>query len=257
MTNFQVDAPATRLRWLTPERAVLVLPIAAGLAAAVLLASLALTPLLVRVQGQRARVEALRRLRDEVPLLRSQLAVQRERLEQRQRQQQGLLALVAGTGELDTFLAQLNALAASTGVVITRAEPGAVLAYQPPPKPVEGEKEPPPPAAGGESAAPVDPLLREGLERRSAQLGVSGSFAGLLAFMRALEDLQVFVEISDLSLQAPQQASAEKNGRSGGALDLALTLSAYGRQSGLAPAAGAGASAPPTGAPPVGDAAAP
>lgn len=237
MTNFQADAPASRLGWLTPERAVLVLPVAAGLVVAVLLASLALAPLLVRVQGQRERVEGLRRLRDEVPMLRSKLEVQLERLEQRQRQQQGLLALVAGTGELDTFLAQLNALATWTGVVITRAEPGAVQAYRPPPKPVQGGDAPPPPAAGGEGTAPVDPLLREGLERRSAQLGVSGSFTGLLAFMRALEGLEVFVEISDLSLQVPQQARANANAKSGKGtapaatqLDLSLTLSAYGRQ---------------------------
>lgn len=232
MTNFQANAPTTKLRWLTPERAVLVLPIAAGLLVSVLLASLAVTPLLVRLQGQREQVEQLRRLRDNVPLLRQQLEAELARLEERQLQQESLLQLVAGTGELDTFLAELNDLADRIGVTITRAEPGEVQTYQPPPKPVDGEEAPPPPAAGGEGTAPKDPLLREGLERRSAKLGVSGSFAGLLRFMRALESLQVFVEVSDLTLKSPQANANAKQGAAVAAspLDLSLTLSAYGRQ---------------------------
>lgn len=231
MTNFQAEAPVNRLSWLTPERAVLVLPIAAGFLAAALLASLVFTPLLVRLQGQREQVEELRQLRDAVPLLRQQLEVELARLEERRQQQESLLQLVAGTRELDTFLAELNDLADRIGVTITRAEPGEVQAYQPPPPPVvDGGA--PPPAAGGEGTAPKDPLLRQGLERRSAQLGVSGSFIGLLRFLRALESLQVFVEISDLALQAPQ---ANANAKPGAAvtvhpIDLSLTLSAYGRQ---------------------------
>ena len=232
MTNFQTNPTAPRVRWLTPERAVLVIPIAAGLMATVLLAFLALTPLLVRNQGQREQVEELRRLRDAVPLLRQQLEVELARLEQGWQRQESLLELVAGTGELDTLLALLNDLADRIGVTITRAEPGEVQAYQPPPTPVEGQAVAPPPAAGGEGAEPKDPLLREGLERRSAQLGVSGSFAGLLGFMRALESLQVFVEISDLDLQVQQVSADEEKGAESAAppLDLSLTLTAYGRQ---------------------------
>jgi Tfp pilus assembly protein PilO len=251
MTNFQANAPTTKLRWLTPERAVLVLPIAAGLLVSVLLASLALTPLLVRLQGQREQVEELRRLRDGVPLLRQQLEAELARLEERRQQQDSLLQLVAGTGELDTFLAELNDLADRIGVTITRAEPGEVQTYQPPPKPVEGEEAPPPPAAGGEGTAAKDPLLREGLERRSAKLGVSGSFAGLLRFMRALESLQVFVEISDLVLELPQATANAEEGAAPATplLDLSLTLSAYGRQAGEPTAAAAATSdAPPAAA---------
>lgn len=231
MTNFQADATAPRLRWLTPERAVLVLPIAAGLVIALLLAFLAVTPLLVRLQGQREQVEELRRLRDGLPLLRQQLEAESARLEQAQQQQESLLELVAGTRELDTWLALLNDLADRVGVTISRAEPGEVQTYQPPPPPVEGQDIAPPPAAGGEGAAPKDPLLREGLERRSAQLGVSGSFAGLLRFMRALESLQVFVEISDLALLVQQISAEEERGAAAAPrLDLSLTLTAYGRQ---------------------------
>lgn len=229
MTNFQANAPASRLRWLTPERAVLVLPIVAGLLLSGMIMSLLLAPVWVRLKAQQEQVDELTRLRDEVPLLRGQLNKLLVRQEQRKQQEQWLLQLVAGTSDFDTFLAGLNDLAQRTGVVITRAEPGQVQRYVPPPKPVEGQPPPSPAAGGGVAASSVDPLLREGLERRSAQLGVSGSFTGLLAFMRALESLDVLVETSELSLKsAPVNPDSKGQAKT---LDLSLTLSAYGRQS--------------------------
>ena len=49
--------------------------------------------------------------------------------------------------------------------------------------------------------------------------------------MRALESLQVFVEISDLALQAQLASADEENGAAAAPrLDLSLTLTAYGRQ---------------------------
>ena len=229
MTNFQAQPTTRSLRWLTPERAVLVLPIAGGLLLALALGSFVITPLSLRLQAKRQEVEALRQLRDELPLLEAQLLAANRELSERREQQDQLLQLVAGVSELDTLLAELNDLAEERGVIITRAEPGAIQSYQPPPQPVDGQADVPPPAAGGEGAEPSDPLLRKGLERRSAQLGVSGSFSGLVAFMRALESLQVFVEISDLSLT---QASIGEDDTAVD-LDLELMLTAYGRQRAL------------------------
>ena len=230
MTNFQAKPDSSRFRWLTPERAVLVLPIAAGLVAAVALSSLVLAPLSLSVQQKRQQVSGLRILRDELPLLKAQLLSSSRQLEQRRQQQTSLLQLVAGVAELDTLLAELNDLADRVGVTLTKAVPGEVQIYQVPVEAVEAEESPPPPAAGGDGAEPLDPLLREGLERRSAEIGVSGSFNQLLAFMRAVESLQVFVEISDLVLTQPSQSSSKDEGVPNPILELALTLSAYGRQ---------------------------
>ena len=230
MTNFQTRPTNKFLQWLTPERAVLVVPIAAGLLLAVVWGSFVITPLSLRLQMKRQQVAELRRLREELPLLEEQLLAANRQLTERREQQDQLLQLVAGVSELDTLLAELNDLAEQKGVIITRAEPGDVQSYQPPPQPVDGQDNVPPPAAGGEGAPPTDPLLREGLERRSAQLGVSGSFSGLVAFMRALERLQVFVEISDLSVTQAGSGPDDNAPDSARDLDLELTLSAYGRQ---------------------------
>lgn len=234
MTNFQANPETNRLRWLTPERAVLVLPFVAGLVASLALASTVLTPLSLSVKEKQQQVDDLRALRDELPLLQSQLNASNLQLKQRREQQRDLLNLVAGVSELDTFLAELNDLADQIGVNITRAEPGEIELYQPQALPVGDGAASPPAAAGGEGTASSDPLLREGLERRSAQLGVSGSFTQLLTFMRALERLQVFVEISDLSLIQSSSSAQQDDQLPKSSLELALTLSAYGRQADLA-----------------------
>ena len=135
---------------------------------------------------------------------------------------------MAGLSELDTLLAEINDLAEMKGVTITRA----VLeqAYQPAPQPVDGQESLPPPAAGGEGAEPSDPLLRKGLERRSAQLGVSGSFSELVDFKRELERLEVFVEISNLALKQVRTEEDNNPQDSARELDMGLTLTVYGRQ---------------------------
>lgn len=230
MTNFQAQPTTKSLRWLTPERAVLVLPIAAGLLLSLALGSFVITPLSLRLQAKHQKVEALRQLRDELPLLEARLLAVNRDLSERREQQDQLLQLVAGVSELDTLLAELNDLAEQRGVIITRAEPGDIQSYQPSPQPEDGQGDVPPPAAGGEGAAPTDPLLRDGLERRSAQLGVSGSFSSLVDFMRALESLQVFVEISDLSLTQVNTGQKDGSHDSVRDLDLNLLLTAYGRQ---------------------------
>ena len=230
MTNFQAKSIPKSLRWLTPERAVLVLPIAAGLFLSLALASFVITPLSLRLRVKRQEVDELHRLQRELPLLEVQLLSAHRELSDGLEQQDQLLKIVAGLSELDTLLAEINDLAEMKGVTITRAVPGEIQAYQPAPQPVDGQESLPPPAAGGEGAEPSDPLLRKGLERRSAQLGVSGSFSELVDFKRELERLEVFVEISNLALKQVRTEEDNNPQDSARELDMGLTLTVYGRQ---------------------------
>ena len=68
-----------------------------------------------------------------------------------------------------------------------------------------------------------DPLLRQGLEKRSAQIGVEGPFVQVLAFLQALEKLEVFVVTDDLSVRVAPTSEDEAI-----KVRLRLTLLAYG-----------------------------
>ena len=216
MTNFSGISRQGLWSWLTPERAVLVLPVIAGLVLSVALLSVGITPLTMRVREQNEVVEELTTKADFVPVLRQQLAVLKRSQEEREQQLDRLLDLLAGTSELQTFLAELNDLGRLHNVAINTTKPGAVERFSAPP------------AQGTSPAASGDPLLNRGLEKRSAVLTVTGPFEQVLAFLQSLERLEVFVVISEMNVQSQSQQSQDGFDHFEVAMD--LTLSAYGRQ---------------------------
>ena len=235
MTNFQAGAAPTR-RWITPERAVLVLPVLAGVGLAVLLLLLGFSPLLLKVQKRSDVVVELERKSRELPLLRRQLDVLLQRQASTGAQQERLLELVAGTGALNTWLAQLNRLAVREGVAIQLLEPQAIELYvPPPPPPAAGATAAPATAAATPPPASADPLLAPNLEKRSAVITVQGPFPKLVAFLQHLELLHMIVIASEMELElVPQQSqpTGAEAAPTAVPVKLKLKLSAYGRHAG-------------------------
>lgn len=215
MTNFQADRKPTTAAWLSPERAVFVVPILAGLALAATLASAVITPQMVRLGERREVVDLLNQKSEALPGLLQTLAQRRRDQAQVMAQQKRLLALIAGTAELETFLAQLNDLAARYQVVVTTTKPGAVETAPVPAAALD--------APVAETSAVGDPLLRQGLEKRSSQIEVEGPFVQVLAFLQDLEKLEVFVVTNDLTVRAATLQDDEAM-----QVRLGLTLMAYG-----------------------------
>ncbi len=231
MTNLSGENRHDRLKWLTPERAVLVLPVLAGLAMAFLIIPAGVWPISERLNNQQEEVDLLRSKSIAVPQLRQKLAELSARQRLREQQLDRLLALVAGTSELNTFLAELNDLAYANGVVITTTEPGDVQRFIPQISPA-GATDGAPSAAGGEdaSALPGDALLMKGLEKRSADLTVQGGFLQVYGFLRALERLQVFVIVSEMDVQSEAQSQGESDDEASPTIRMFIQLTAYGRQ---------------------------
>ena len=215
MTNFQADRNRSNTAWLTPERAVTVVPILAGLVLAVILASAVITPQMLQLRERRKVVGVLEQKSEDLSGLVQALVQRRLDQVEAKAQQQRLLALIAGTTELETFLAQLNDLANKHQVVVTTTKPGAVERA---PARVDSSDMP-----AAEDPAFGDPLLRQGLEKRSARIGVEGPFVHVLAFLQSLEKLEVFVITDDLSVLAVAASKDETM-----TVRLGLTLTAYG-----------------------------
>ena len=108
MTNFSGVRRQGLWSWLTPERAVLVVPVFIGLGLSMALLSVGITPLTLRVREQSTVVEQLQTKADFVPVLRQQLAALMLKQNERDQQLDRLLELLAGTSDLQTFLAELN-----------------------------------------------------------------------------------------------------------------------------------------------------
>ena len=228
MTNFQTKGIQRQLSWLTPENAVLVLPIVGGAVLAGIIAIGVVTPVFVNLRDQKSKVDALLAQQIEFPALGQRLRDLSKQQALRQRQQDLLLALLSGTNELTTFLSELDELALMTGVVIQTTEPGAIERYVPP-LDINADGAPPRPSGNGVAAndQALDPLLSPGLEKRSAKITVVGSYTAVLRFLQALEQLQVFVIVSDLQINA--ESSGSQVSDKAFLTRMSIVLTAYGR----------------------------
>lgn len=228
MTNFSGTGRQEFWSWLTPERAVLVVPVFAGLGLSLAVLSIGITPLTLRVREQSKMVTQLTTKADLVPVLREQLAALKRKQSEREQQLDRLLDLVAGTSELQTFLAELNDIARLYNVEITTTKPGVSERFK---ASIPAQDQAPPPAAGGVGSqeAAGDPILNRGLEKRMSTLTVKGPFQNVLAFLQSLELLEVFVVISEMNIQ--EKSRQMENTDNHAEVNMDLTLSAYGRQS--------------------------
>ena len=182
-----------------------------------------------QVQVGRSRVAELREIEAQLPLMAGQLQREQQGVQKAQAQQALVLQLIAGSGTLATFMAQVDRLAALSGVKLSLYEP--IVSAAPPadpktqgqPKPAEKDGPPPP---------PPDPLLAPGLAKQELLLSAAGRFLALQQFMRQLEKLNVLVVQSNLQLaaEAPAAPAVPGKGPSAGLpVQLKMSVATYYR----------------------------
>ena len=184
------------------EQVLLGAPVLLGVLLAAGLGGVAVLPRWQQLQADQQELLVLEEQRERLPLLRRQLDSLEQQRQQADRRNAEILGLIAGSGELATFLAQLSEQAAQTGVQLDGYEP--VQAVAPPVSKGKSKK--------AEDQVPSDPLLAPGLKKTSVLLTARGSGPQLLDFLRRLERLSLLVVQSDLSLKSGS-SSKDKDGR--------------------------------------------
>ena len=193
MTNQQAPAgeePALAASRLSP-RQLLLLPLALGGVVALALLGGWVIPQLQKLNEANQRQAQKQATAAGIPLLRQQLDQTITATQRAELQQARLLALIAGSGDLATFLTQVDRQAQLHGVQLDVLQPAK-------PKGVPGE---PAPAASAAPAEPPDPLAGAGLQATQMQLKAVGTYPNLLSFIRAMERLSLLVRQSGFTLQ--------------------------------------------------------
>ncbi|MEB3264394.1 MAG: hypothetical protein VKJ66_08495 [Synechococcus sp.] len=193
MTNLQEGAKPfpPQLR----ERLLMGLPIAVGGTVALLLFLALVVPQWLRLRSEQERVDALAGLEQRIPLLQGQLAQMDDNEAKAKRQQQQVLAVIAGSGQIHTFMAQVDREAERHKVQLDVLEPLSSVPEE------KGKAGLPPPKDGKEAPAPPKPSLEaSGLQATQLLLTAKGRYPDLLAFLRSLEALSLLVVQSDLNL---------------------------------------------------------
>jgi len=219
MTNLQPTSVTPRFKreWL-----LLGGPVVAGLLLSAGVAALAVWPSWQRLMIDQQELEQLEEQRQRLPLLRAQLLKLQDSVQEAEQRNASIVGLIAGSGEITTFLAQLSSEAQRTGVALDGYEP--VVTQAPPADPKAAktksakDKTPPPPA---------DPLLAPGLQKTSLLLTARGTGPQLLAFLRSLEQLSLLVVQSDLSLKHETKEAAKPGEAAANTTQLRLNLSLY------------------------------
>ena len=238
MTNLQAQEPKTRLQlFLTRERVLWGVPAVVGGLAALSTVVFLVLPSWNKLQEDQAQVTRLTNLAQSVPQFRSRI----ERAERRHRDAQLLqskvMSLIAGSGDISTFMAQIGAEASHSGVQLDSYEPNQTAApAQATPTQATPTQAAPPPAGQKAPEAP-DPLLAPGLQKTSLLITAHGPAPNLLTFLRRLEALSLLVVQSDLSLKqavgaAPAGSSAAVDQNS---ITLKLNLTLYSKQAPVSP----------------------
>jgi type IV pilus assembly protein PilO len=219
MTNLQPTSVTPRFKreWL-----LLGGPALAGLLLSAGVAALGVWPSWQRLLIDQQELEQLEEQRQRLPLLRAQLLKLQDSVKEAEQRNASIVGLIAGSGEITTFLAQLSAEAQRTGVALDGYEP--VVTQAPPADPKAAktksakDKTPPPPA---------DPLLAPGLQKTSLLLTARGTGPQLLAFLRSLEQLSLLVVQSDLNLKHETKEAAKPGEAGANTTQLRLNLSLY------------------------------
>jgi type IV pilus assembly protein PilO len=193
MTNLQAPAgeqPALAGSRLSP-RQLLLLPLALGGVVALALLGGWVIPQLQKLNEANQRQAQKQAKAAGIPLLRQQLDQTITATQRAELQQARLLALIAGSGDLATFLTQVDRQAQRHGVQLDVLQPAQS-------KGAPGEAAP---AASAAPAEPPDPLAGAGLQATQMQLKAVGTYPNLLGFIRAMERLSLLVRQSGFTLQ--------------------------------------------------------
>lgn len=197
-------------------------PVAAGALLSLGVVAGVLWPSWQQLQLAQQELDQLEEQRQRLPLLRAQLLKLSDNVQEAEVRSRQILGLIAGSGEISTFMAQLSAEAQRSGVVLDGYEPittSAPEAEAAPAKPKPAKGEPPPP--------PPDPLLAPGLQKTSLLLTARGTGLQLLDFLRRLEQLSLLVVQSDLSLKHELKEAGKPGEAPANTTNLRLNLSVY------------------------------
>ena len=227
MTNLHAQEPKTWLQTvLTRERVLWGVPVLMGGLAALGMGVFLVLPAWNKLQEDQAQLTRLTALAKSVPQFRRKIELAERRQRDAQQLQSKLMSLIAGSGDISTFMAQIGAEASRSGVQLDTYEPNQTTAPTQAAPPPDGQKKPDAP----------DPLLAPGLQKTSLLITAHGPAPNLLTFLRRLEALSLLVVQSDLSvkqLEGAVQAGSSASVKSAATLKLTLTL--YSKQAAASP----------------------
>ncbi len=214
MTNFYTSE--NKIKSLGGNNPYLLVPIITGVIVSLLILLSIELPLALNIIKNRKEISESLFKQTQIPLMKKSLITRNIELNKYKSQQNRILEIIAGSRELSTYLSRINLLSKSNQVEILEIKPLSVETYQDPSL-----------QAIGEDIA-KDNLLIKGLEKRSVEIKVKGTFTNILSFLRKIERLQMIVIPTDLKISKEDFKTNKLQNKLQTIFELKLSI--YGRQ---------------------------
>ena len=219
MTNFQKDYTKKR-KLLTPEKAVIFIPVSIGTLFSLLLISFLIIPTYKSLKVNKKELNNMEFKSDQLPKLKQDLEAALVKLNETKNQQGRILDLVGGSKNIETYLAKYDLLAKEAGADITLIKPVAIEYPDNPGIPNNSNN------IGAKNTTNKDPLLASNLEKRIVEIKISGSYESLINFLRSIESLRTATISPEIEISiAKTRNPVEQNQNT-----IFMKLSTYGYQ---------------------------
>ena len=180
-------------RFITPERASIILPTIISSFVAFIIISTFVIPKYVKSNKVNNEYKEFLRKKDELSQLKLQYQIINEKLNKLNDRKANIIYLVSGKSHLDTFIERIGYISKKNEIKILSIMPKNIIKYIP----VETSVE----ASGETSNVNIDPLLAEGIKKYTMDLNFESEFKNLLSFFRELELQESVILFEDLKLK--------------------------------------------------------
>ena len=230
---------------LTPENAVLFVPIILSLILCIFGSFFILKPLLKRTQSINDELITYNEKKENLLIQRKRLDDLNKKLEKAKSQKKFIIKLIGGTNDLDTLISKLNKLSNKNSLIVKELEPQVINSYKPPiivnteSDPLNSSLIPEYKISESTRYSPEplpessDPLLTPELEQHVISLTLQGNFREVLSFLRDIELIENIILTSNIKFEKINKNQNElKNNNVNSKkvnTNFSTTLSAYGR----------------------------
>ncbi len=214
MTNSNLK----KKKFITPEKAAVILPtIISSFLAFIVLSSFSI-PKYVSSNRRNDELKEFKRKVNELPDLNLQSKMISKNLEKLNNQKSGIISLVSGTTNLDTFIKRLGLIGERNNISFQSLTPISSLKF------VGSENS----ELQNELNINPDPLLVEGVKKYSIDVKFNARYADLLSFFRELEFQENIILFRDINVELKKDNNDTSEVKSD-SLFVSLKMIIYGK----------------------------
>ncbi|MAR84721.1 MAG: hypothetical protein CL869_00800 [Cytophagia bacterium] len=212
--------PDKSRRFITPERASVLLPTIISAGIAFIITSAFVIPQYINSNKIFYEFKEFMRKKDELPNLKNQYKIINQKLKKLNIQKGKIIDLVSGKSNLDTFLNTLGFLGDKNQIQFSSIIPSSIIKYVP-----DNNTE-----IQNQLNINTDPLLVEGIKKNIIEVKFEAEYENLLAFIRDLEFNENVILISDININTLKKAKNDSQiNYDSFPLEVSLKLTIYGK----------------------------